>query len=73
MLGQTVANRYKLNEELLSDSLSRPLEVQLRFKRAAEQTSKLNHPNLLKTIEVAESDNKLYLVSEYLHRHQGAA
>ncbi|MFA5096519.1 MAG: serine/threonine-protein kinase, partial [Candidatus Omnitrophota bacterium] len=90
MLGQTVANRYKLTEELISDSLytlyksqdlhdnrlvlvtvlsekslSRPLEVQLRFKRAAEQVAKLGHPNLLKTLEVAESDNKLYLVSEH--------
>ncbi|MFA5117149.1 MAG: AAA family ATPase, partial [Candidatus Omnitrophota bacterium] len=91
MLGQTISNRYKLNEEFISDSLStlyisqdlhnnkpvflsllsekslsRPLEIQLRFKRAAEKAAKLSHPNLLKTLEVAEFENKLYLVSEYI-------
>ncbi|MDD4908384.1 MAG: AAA family ATPase, partial [Candidatus Omnitrophica bacterium] len=89
MPGQTIANRYKLSEELVSDylgvlykaqdlhdnkpvlvsllsekSLSRPLEVLLRFKRSAEQVSKLNHPNLLKTISVGEFDSKTYLVHE---------
>ncbi|MDD5655104.1 MAG: AAA family ATPase, partial [Candidatus Omnitrophica bacterium] len=89
MIGQTLANRYKLNEELVSDSsgllykaqdlhdnrfvlvvalsdksLSRPLEIQLRFKRAVEQASRLVHPDLLKTIEIIESDNKTYVICE---------
>ncbi|MDD4908293.1 MAG: protein kinase, partial [Candidatus Omnitrophica bacterium] len=50
---------------LLSEkSLGRPLEVLLRFKRAAEQASRLNHPDLLKIVEVAESDGKIHLVYE---------
>ncbi|MFA5116257.1 MAG: serine/threonine-protein kinase, partial [Candidatus Omnitrophota bacterium] len=90
MPGQTIANRYKLSEELVSDylgvlykaqdlhdnklvlvsllsekSLSRPLEVLLRFKRSAEQISKLNHPNLLKVLSVSESDNQTYLLYEH--------
>ena len=90
MLGQTLSNRYKLTEELISDplatlyktqdlhenksvlisalsekSLSRPLEVQLRFKRSAEQISKLSHTNLLKILSVAESDNQTYLIYEH--------
>ncbi|MDD4908218.1 MAG: AAA family ATPase, partial [Candidatus Omnitrophica bacterium] len=90
MPGQTIANRYKLSEELVSDylgvlykaqdlhdnkpvlvsllsekSLSRPLEVLLRFKRSAEQVSKLNHPNLLKVLSVSESDNQTCLVYEH--------
>ncbi|MDD5655079.1 MAG: AAA family ATPase, partial [Candidatus Omnitrophica bacterium] len=90
MLGQTIANRYKLNEELVSDSLitlyksfdqhdnkpvllnllsekslSRPLEVQLRFKRAVEQASKLSSSNILKILQVSESDNQTVLIQEY--------
>ena len=90
MLGQIIANRYKLNEELISDSLgslykaqdlhdnkpvlvsllsekslSRPLEVLLRFKRSAEQVSKFDHSNLLKILSVVESDNQAYLVYEH--------
>ncbi|MFA5116606.1 MAG: AAA family ATPase, partial [Candidatus Omnitrophota bacterium] len=89
MLGQTVANRYKIAEEIIQDSLAslykaqdlrdnksvlitalsekslpRPLEVQLRFKRAAEQASRLNHPNLLQVTSIVESDNQIYLIYE---------
>ncbi|MDD4908766.1 MAG: AAA family ATPase, partial [Candidatus Omnitrophica bacterium] len=36
----------------------------MRFKRAAEQFLKLNHPNLLKIYSIIESDNQIYLIYE---------
>ncbi|MFA5116239.1 MAG: AAA family ATPase, partial [Candidatus Omnitrophota bacterium] len=58
-------NKPVLVSLLSEKSLSRPLEVQLRFKRAVEQFSKLNHPNLLKTLFIVESDNQACVVYEH--------
>ena len=76
LLSDPLATLYKAQDlhdnksvfvSILSEkSLSRPLEVLLRFKNSAERISKFNHPNLLKTLSVEESDNQTYLAYEHL-------
>ena len=37
---------------------SRPIDILMRFKRSAEQSSKLTHPNLLKILSIIDSGNE---------------
>lgn len=50
-----------LREELLEDPNSRR-----RFKNEGMVIDKLEHPNIVKTIERGEAEGKLYIVMEYL-------
>lgn len=50
-----------LRDELIEDQSSRK-----RFKHEGMVIDKLEHPNIVKTIERGESEGKLYIVMEYL-------
>ncbi|MDD4907993.1 MAG: AAA family ATPase [Candidatus Omnitrophica bacterium] len=52
--------------QLLKDrTKERPLETLLRFKREINQLSKLDHPNLLKTLSQGEFESQDYIIYEY--------
>jgi predicted Ser/Thr protein kinase len=56
----------KVALKILTEEFSKMPGIQGRFKREAGATGRLEHPNIVATIEMAKEDNYTYIVMEYV-------
>jgi len=56
----------KVAVKILTEEFSKMPGIQGRFKREAGATGKLEHPNIVSTIEMAKEDKYTYIVMEYV-------
>ena len=54
--------------KVLLPELARNDELALRFRREAQATAQLNHPNIVTIHEIAEDDEQTFIVLEYVRR-----
>src|SRR4029077_4086291 len=57
---------HKVAVKILTEEFSKMPGIQGRFKREASATGRLEHPNIVATIEMAKEDNYTYIVMEYV-------
>jgi serine/threonine-protein kinase len=65
-LAQSVASDQRFAVKILTEEFSRMPGIQGRFKREASSTARLEHPNIVATIEMAKEENYTYIVMEYV-------
>jgi len=56
----------KVAVKILTEEFSKMPGIQGRFKREASATGRLEHPNIVATVEMAKEDNYTYIVMEYV-------
>lgn len=52
--------------KILPDSMARSKDLLVRFRREAEINSKMNHPNIVRTVGMGEARGKKYIAMEYV-------
>src|SRR6185503_15025182 len=65
-LAQSLTSDQRVAVKILTEEFSRMPGIQGRFKREASSTARLEHPNIVATIEMAQEDNYTYIVMEYV-------
>jgi len=65
-LAERQADGHKVAVKILTEEFSKMPGIQGRFKREASATGRLQHPNIVETIEMAKEDNYTYIVMEYV-------
>jgi len=65
-LAQHVTTEQRVAVKILTEEFSRMPGIQGRFKREASSTARLEHPNIVGTIEMAKEENYTYIVMEYV-------
>jgi serine/threonine-protein kinase len=65
-LAQHVASDQKYAVKILTEEFSKMPGIQGRFKREASATGRLEHPNIVGTIEMGQEENYTYIVMEYV-------
>ena len=65
-LAQTLTGDQHVAVKILTEEFSKMPGIQGRFKREASSTARLEHPNIVATIEMAQQDNYTYIVMEYV-------
>jgi predicted Ser/Thr protein kinase len=65
-LAQDIKTDHKVAVKILTEEFSKMPGIQGRFKREASATGRLEHPNIVDTIEMAKEDDYTYIVMEYL-------
>ncbi|HZE99652.1 MAG TPA: serine/threonine-protein kinase, partial [Planctomycetota bacterium] len=56
----------KVAVKILTEEFSRMPGIQGRFKREASATGRLEHPNIVATLEMSKEENYTYIVMEYV-------
>src|SRR5205823_4299491 len=62
----TDAEGRLVSVKVLPPSKAKDSETLLRFQREARLAMKLNHPNVIRTLDAGEANGKHYIVMEYL-------
>jgi predicted Ser/Thr protein kinase len=57
---------HKVAVKILTEEFSRMPGIQGRFKREASATGRLEHPNIVSTLEMSKEENYTYIVMEYV-------
>jgi len=57
---------HKVAVKILTEEFSKMPGIQGRFKREASATGRLEHPNIVATIEMAKEESYTYIVMEYV-------
>lgn len=65
-LGQHAQSGRKVAIKILTEEYSRMPGIQGRFKREADTTLRLQHPNIVETLEMGQDGPHTYIVSEYV-------
>ena len=65
-LAQNVSNEQRVAVKILTEEFSKMPGIQGRFKREASATGRLEHPNIVATIEMAQEETYTYIVMEYV-------
>ena len=65
-LGEEMEKGGQVAVKILTGEFSRMPGIQGRFKREAGAALRLDHPNIVRTIEMGKEDTYVYIVSEYL-------
>jgi predicted Ser/Thr protein kinase len=65
-LAERHSDGHKVAVKILTEEFSKMPGIQGRFKREASATGRLEHPNIVETIEMAKEDNYTYIVMEYV-------
>ena len=65
-LAQRVDGELKVAVKILTEEFSKMPGIQGRFKREASATGRLEHPNIVATLEMAQEENYTYIVMEYV-------
>jgi predicted Ser/Thr protein kinase len=65
-LAERFHDGHKVAVKILTEEFSKMPGIQGRFKREAGATGRLEHPNIVATIEMAKEDNYTYIVMEYV-------
>jgi predicted Ser/Thr protein kinase len=65
-LGENTETGQKLAVKILTEEFSKMPGIQGRFKREAQTTQRLEHPNIVATYEMASEGPYIYIVSEYV-------
>ncbi len=60
-------NSQNVAVKLLDASAARDAEVVARFKREAETAQRLDHPNIIRVLDIGSSRGRHYLVMELIH------
>jgi tRNA A-37 threonylcarbamoyl transferase component Bud32 len=65
-LGEHTQTGRKVAVKILTEEYSRMPGIQGRFKREADTTLRLQHPNIVETYEMGQDGPHTYIVSEYV-------
>jgi predicted Ser/Thr protein kinase len=65
-LAQNTQTGQQVAVKILTEEFSKMPGIQGRFKREASASSRLEHPNIVATIEMAQEENWTYIVMEYV-------
>jgi serine/threonine-protein kinase len=65
-LAQSLTGDQRVAVKILTEEFSRMPGIQGRFKREASSTARLEHPNIVATIEMAKEENFTYIVMEFV-------
>jgi serine/threonine protein kinase len=65
-LAENLQTRQQVAVKILTEEFSKMPGIQGRFKREASATGRLEHPNIVATIEMAQEENWTYIVMEYV-------
>jgi predicted Ser/Thr protein kinase len=65
-LAQNLTTDERVAVKILTEEFSKMPGIQGRFKREANSTARLEHPNIVATIEMAKEDSYTYIVMEYV-------
>jgi serine/threonine-protein kinase len=65
-LGEHAQTGRKVAIKILTEEYSRMPGIQGRFKREADTTLRLQHPNIVETFEMGQDGPHTYIVSEYV-------
>jgi hypothetical protein len=65
-LGEKPQTHDKVAIKILTEEFSRMPGIQGRFKREADTAGRLEHPNIVRQMEMAKQDTYIYIVSEFL-------
>ena len=65
-LGERNGTPEKVAIKILTEEFSRMPGIQGRFKREADTAGRLEHPNIVRQIEMSRQDSYIYIVSEFL-------
>jgi predicted Ser/Thr protein kinase len=65
-LAQNLQTNQQVAVKILTEEFSKMPGIQGRFKREASATGRLEHPNIVATIEMAQEENWTYIVMEYV-------
>ncbi|HLY10327.1 MAG TPA: serine/threonine-protein kinase [Planctomycetota bacterium] len=57
---------HKVAVKILTEEFSKMPGIEGRFKREAGATGRLEHPNIVSTLEMSKEDNYTYIVMEYV-------
>jgi hypothetical protein len=65
-LAERFHDQHKVAVKILTEEFSKMPGIQGRFKREASATGRLEHPNIVSTLEMSKEDNYTYIVMEYV-------
>ena len=65
-LAQSLSSEQKFAVKILTDEFSRMPGIQARFQREGSSTARLEHPNIVATLEMAKEGTFGYIVMEYV-------
>src|SRR6185503_9546046 len=65
-LAQNLGTDQQVAIKILTEEFSKMPGIQGRFKREASATGRLEHPNIVATIEMAQEETYTYIVMEYV-------
>jgi serine/threonine protein kinase len=65
-LAQNIGSDQRVAVKILTEEFSKMPGIQGRFKREASSTARLEHPNIVATIEMAKEESYTYIVMEYV-------
>jgi serine/threonine protein kinase len=65
-LANNIATDQRFAVKILTEEFSKMPGIQGRFKREASATGRLEHPNIVATVEMAKEETYTYIVMEYV-------